>query len=187
MRLLRTFTCLLALGALAACATAPVAEHRSQAEPGVELAAYRSFAWRAALGEGAGDEPMRMLDVRLRDAIRAEFLARGYVEDEAAPQMFVTYETAITDKLRSSPVRIGIGMGSFGGNVGGSVNMGTPSVQSYQEGELVVHVVDAASNREVWYGTVSGRVDRSKLDADTVARAVAIALQDFPARAAPGP
>ena len=75
-------------------------------------------------------------------------------------------------------------MGSWGGNVGGSVSMGTPSVESYQEGRLVIHVADAAKNQEVWYGTITGKVDRQSLDADAVARAVALAMEGFPARAA---
>jgi hypothetical protein len=62
--------------------------------------------------------------------------------------------------------------------------MGTPSIESYQEGQLVIHVADAAKKREVWYGTVSGQVDRQKLDAAAVARVVALAMESFPARAA---
>jgi hypothetical protein len=85
--------------------------------------------------------------------------------------------------VKSNPFQVGIGMGSFGGNVGGSVNVGSPSVKSYQEGELTIHVIDAAANKEVWYGSVSGEVDKTALDAATVARAVGIAMQDFPRRA----
>ena len=129
------------------------------------------------------DAPLRLLDVNIRDAIRAEMQRRGFREDEANPDLRIDYETAAEDKLRSSPVRIGIGMGSWGGNVGGSVNMGTPSVESYQEGRLVIHIADAGKNQEIWYGTVTGKVDRQKLDAASVARAVALAMEDFPARA----
>jgi len=167
---------------LAACATTPQTEHRSEKDPSVDLAAFRSFAWRPAAGVAGAEEPMRLLDTRIQKAITAELVRRGYTEDAAAPDFHVTYETAVSDKVRSSPVRFGIGMGSFGGNVGGSVNMGTPSIQNYQEGELVVRVIDAKTNREAWYGTVSGKVDKAQLDDAAVARAVAIALQDFPPR-----
>lgn len=174
---------LVLLCTLAACATSSAPGHESQKDPGTDLAAYRSFAWQPALGEGAGDQPTRLLDGRIRDAVHAELTGRGYVEDAASPGFLVTYETTLKDKVKSSPLRIGIGMGGFSGNVGGSVNVGTPSVKNYQEGTLVIHAIDAATRREVWYGTVSGEVDRSSLDAATVARAVGIALQDFPRRA----
>ncbi|QOJ31031.1 MAG: DUF4136 domain-containing protein [Gammaproteobacteria bacterium] len=174
---------LVVLCTLAACATGSSPRHESQRDAGTDFAAYRSFAWQPSLGEGAGDQPTRLLDARIRDAVRAELVARGYVEDEASPGFRVTYETTLKDKVKSSPFRIGIGMGGFSGNVGGSVNVGTPSVKNYQEGTLVIHVIDAASRREVWYGTVSGEVDRSSLDAAAVARAVGIAMEGFPKRA----
>jgi hypothetical protein len=179
---LRPAVLLVVAAALAACATTSTPERRSMQDPGADFGSYRSFAWRQPLAEGADDAPLRMLDVNIRNAVTAELVKRGYAEDAAAPQFYVAYETAMTDKVKSSPVRFGIGMGSWGGNVGGSVSMGTPSVQNYQEGELIVRAIDAGRNTEVWYGTVSGEVDRSKLDADAVARAVAVAMQDFPTR-----
>ncbi len=174
------------LVALAGCATAPAPRHESQASPGVDLAAFNTFSLASPAGDAAGgtsgDAPLRLLDVNIRDAIRVEMTRRGFREDDGNPDLRIDYETAATDKIRSSPVRIGIGMGSYGGNVGGSVGMGTPSVESYQEGQLVIHVADAAKNQEVWYGTITGQVDRRSLDAEAVARAVALAMEDFPAR-----
>lgn len=174
---------LLAVAFLAGCAT-PAPRHESHASPGADLAGYRTFSLIASTGDVAGDAPLRLLDVNIRDAIRAEMTRRGYREDNENPALRIYYETAANDKVRSSPVRIGIGMGSWGGNVGGSVGMGTPSVQSYEEGRLVIHVADATKNQEIWYGTISGQVDRQKLDAEAVARAVGLAMEDFPARTA---
>lgn len=169
---------------VAACATTPAPEHQSQTDPNTNFAAYDTFGWKPAVYEGAGDQPVLILDANIRKAITAELTRRGYRETDTNPQFLVTYETAAEDKIRSNPVRVGVGFGSWGGNVGGSVNVGSPSVENYREGRLVIHAVDAAANKEVWYGTVSGRVDKRKLDADAVARAVAIAMQDFPAKAA---
>jgi hypothetical protein len=171
------------LVALAGCATTPAPRHESQAAPGVDLAGYGTFSLASPAGDAAGDPPLRILDANIRDAIRAEMTRRGYREDDGSPDLRIDYETAAQDKVRSSPVRFGVGMGSWGGNVGGSVSMGTPGVESYEEGRLVIHVADAAKNQEVWYGTVSGQVDRQKLDADAVARGVALAMEGFPARA----
>jgi hypothetical protein len=172
------------LALLAGCTTPSPPRHESQAAPGVNLASYATFGWGSPAGDAAVDAPMRMLDVNIRDAIRAEMTRRGFREDEANPDLRIDYETAAQEKIRSSPVRIGIGMGSWGSNVGGSVSMGTPSVESYQEGRLVIHIADAARNQEVWYGTIAGKVDRQKLDADAVARVVALAMEDFPSRGA---
>lgn len=180
---LRLLVAATVLAGLAGCTTPSAPEHESQAVPGANLAGYRSFGWVKPAGEATVDAPMRLLDVNIRNALRAEMTRRGYREEDSNPELLLDYETTTEDRLRSSPVRFGIGVGSFGGNVGGSVSMGTPSVQSYQEGRLVVHVSDAAKNQEVWYGTVRGRVDRQSLDAAAVARVVALAMEDFPARA----
>lgn len=179
---LRSAVLVVVAAGLAACATTSP-ERRSMKDASTDFSAYRTFAWRQAFGDGAQDAPLRMLDVNIHNAVTAELTKRGYAEDTSAPQFLMTYETAVKDKVKSSPVRFGVGVGSWGGNAGGSVSMGTPSVKNYQEGELVIRAIDAAKNTEVWYGTVAGEVDRSKLDAETVAAAVAIAMQDFPVRA----
>ena len=57
-------------------------------------------------------------------------------------------------------MRVGIGIGSWGGNMGGSVSMGSPSVRNFTEGTLVVHAIDNARNAEVWQGRVSGKMTK---------------------------
>lgn len=172
----------LLLASLCACTTTSQPKRQSQSLPDSQLAGYETFGWQ--YDADASDEPMRLLDVNIRNAIREELTGRGFRETDANPQILIAYETATEAKLKSNPVRFGIGMGSFGGNVGGSVSMGSPSVQSYQEGRLVIHAVDAARRQEVWSGSVSGRVEQKQLDADAVGRVVGLAMEDFPARAA---
>ena len=165
-------------GALPGCATAP-SRPQTQLAPGVDFTAYESFAWLEA---DAGDDPLRILDVNIRSAIEAELTKRGYRKVDADADLLVEHEFATEDKLRTSPVRVGIGMGRYGGHVGGSVGMGTPGISSYEEGRLVIHVIDAARKQEVWTGTIAGKVDPAKLDAAEVGRVVGLTLADFPAR-----
>ncbi|MCL4791486.1 MAG: DUF4136 domain-containing protein [Gammaproteobacteria bacterium] len=174
---------LLLVALLAACTTPPPPDHQSQTAPDADFSRYSSFGWQAAPASTA-DQPMRLLDTNIRNAIRAEMTRRGYAETEAKPDLRVAWETAADERVKSNPFRIGIGLGSFGSNVGGSVNVGSPSVQSYREGRLIIHVVDAAANRELWFGSIAGSIEKSRLDADAVARAVALAMQDLPARTA---
>lgn len=168
---------------LAGCTTPTPPDHQSQTAPDANFAAYRTFGWQPPPA-ASSDEPLRLLDTNIRTAIRAEMTKRGYTEVQDDPQLRVAYETAADEKLKSNPFRIGIGLGSFGSNMGGSVNVGSPSVQSYREGRLIIHVVDAAANRELWYGSIAGSMGKGKLDADAVARAVALTMQDLPARTA---
>ena len=85
----------------------------------------------------------------------------------------------------SNPVRIGVGMGSWGGNIGSevsaSVPIGSEGVTTTQETRLTIRAVDQKSNREVWVGTTTGDIKQG-LDAGVVEKAVAGMLDGFPAR-----
>jgi hypothetical protein len=98
------------------------------------------------------------------------------------PDLRMTYETATADKIENNPVRVGIGLGSWGGNYGGSVNMGSPSIRNFTEGTLVIHAIDPARNAEVWQGRVSGKMTKGSTEPAAINQAVATAMADFPVR-----
>jgi len=172
-----------ALAALlvAACA-APPPQPESMRAPGVDFSAYATYGWAPAPGLSASDQPLLLLDQNIRRAIGAEMQRRGYRESEQDPDLRLAYETASEEKVESNPVRVGVGVGSWGGHVGGSVSVGSPSLRNYREGTLVIHAIDAARNEEVWQGRVSSRLTSGSLDASAVSSAVAAAMRDFPQR-----
>ena len=177
---------LLSLGlALAAGCASPPPAPESMRDPGADFASYRTFGWAPRGGVNDADAPLQLLDQNIRAAIVGEMTRRGYVEDQASPDLRIAYETASADKIESNPVRVGIGVGSWGGSVGGSVGVGSPSVRNYREGTLVIHAVDAGRNAEVWQGRVSGRLTKGSLEPAAIRSAVAAAMHDFPARSAP--
>jgi hypothetical protein len=171
---------------LTGCATASDPQPESMRDPQADFAAYRTFGWQGtgSTADAAGDAPLALLDGQLRTAIAAELQKRGYIEAPAGttPDLRMAYETASADKIENNPVRVGIGVGSWGGNMGGSVNVGSPSVRNYREGTLVIHAVDAARNAEVWQGRVSKKITKGSLEPAAIAQAVAVAMQDFPTR-----
>jgi len=107
---------------------------------------------------------------------------RGYRESDQDPDLRLAYETASAEKVESKPVRVGIGVGSWGANVGGSVSVGSPSLRNYREGTLVIHAIDTERNAEVWQGRVSSRLTSGSLDEGAVSSAVDAAMRDFPTR-----
>ena len=153
-------------------------------DPQANFAAYQTFGWTAGASVDDTDAPLKLLDGILRSAIAAELQRRGYTAavPGTTPDLRITYETASEQKLENSPVRVGIGVGSWGGNVGGSVNVGSPSVRNYQEGTLVVHAIDTARNAEVWQGRVSKKITKGSTEPAAVAQAVAVAMKDFPGK-----
>jgi hypothetical protein len=175
-----------ALGiALAAACAAPPPAPESMRDPDADFAAYRTYGWAPAGGVSDADAPLQLLDRNIREAIAEQMKRRGYVESQQSPDLRIAYETASADKVENSPVRVGVGVGSWGGNFGGSVNVGSPSVRNYREGTLVIHAIDADRNAEVWQGRVSGRISNGSLEPAAIATAVSTAMRDFPAHDAP--
>jgi hypothetical protein len=155
--------------------------------PGADLAAYASFGWQAA-GDatGAGNAPLSIADANFQNAIRAQLVEKGYREVPSGADLLVSFEAAgyMAEKVKS-PMRIGVGLGSWGGNVGGGVGasapVGSEEVVATQETRLTIRAVDQRSNKEVWLGTATGDMKQG-LDVGAVEKAVASTLKGFPAR-----
>jgi hypothetical protein len=172
----------LAIATVAGCAPTPP-QPDSMRDPQANFAAFSTFGWQEPAG-GDADEPVKLLDGNIRAAIAAELERRGYAAapDGVTPDLRIAYQTTSADKIENNPVRVGIGVGSWGGNFGGSINMGSPSIRNYKEGTLVIHAIDSARNAEVWQGRVSGKLTKGSLEPAAIARGVAVAMKDFPGR-----
>jgi hypothetical protein len=170
-------------GFVAGCASPPPTPETMR-DPTVNFTNFKTFGWTAGGTVDAGDAPLKLLDANIRAAIVDVMKRKGYVEAPAGatPDLRIAYETASADKIENNPVRIGIGVGSWGGNVGGSVNVGSPSIRNFTEGTLVVHAIDSARNAEVWQGRVSGKMTKGSLEPAAINQAVAQAMADFPVR-----
>jgi len=160
----------------------------SAAAPGADIAAYASFGWLPAGDgpEGATEAPLSIAHANVYAAIRTQLVEKGYREVEVEPDFRIGFEAAAhTREKVSRPVHIGVGVGSWGGNVGGgvtgSVPVGSEGVTTTQETRLTIRAVDQKSNREVWLGTTTGDLGEG-LDAVVVDNAVAGLLDGFPAR-----
>jgi hypothetical protein len=174
---------LLAAVFVAGCASPPP-KPETMRDPSVNFTNFKTFGWTDGGATASTDAPVRLLDSNIRNAITGVMQRKGYMPAPAGttPDLRIAFETMSADKIENNPVRIGIGVGSWGGNMGGSVNMGSPSIRNYKEGTLVVHAIDTARNAEVWQGRVSGKVTKGSLEAAAINQAVATAMVDFPVR-----
>jgi hypothetical protein len=188
----REFACtalasfMLALGAatlLGGCASQPK-QPQSMRDPQADFDAFKTFGWYRDANPDAAAPPVSLLDSNIRAALKAELTRKGYQEAAAgaAPDLQVDYETARAEKIKSNPIRIGVGVGSWGSSGGGGVSVGSPGARSVDEGTLVVHVIDPKRKAEVFEGRASRELNKSNADPAVVQSAVADALRDFPAR-----
>jgi len=175
---------LVAAALLAGCVTPPP-EPTSMRDPAADFASYKTFGWAPLPAPAGTDAPLQLLDKNIRTEIAAEMKRKGYTESQENPDLKISYETAKADKIENNPVRVGIGVGGWGGNVGGSVGVSSPSVRSFTEGKLVIHAIDAAKNAEVWQGSIDGRLTKGSVEPAAIRYAVSTAMRDFPSRTAP--
>ena len=176
----------IALGAIvliSGCASTPE-EPQSMRDPQADFNDYKTFSWKAETSGDKTDQPVSLVDGYIRKAILAELTRKGYVEAApgTTPDLRIEYETASAEKLKNRPFSVGVGVGSWGGNTGGSVGVGSSSVKNVKEGSLVIHAIDQARNTEVWRGSVSRELGKGNVDPAAVEAAVAKVLSDFPAR-----
>lgn len=170
--------CLL-LGVLLGCAADPDSRPNWAEAADIDVTGFASFAWRAPAGE-----PATIMDKRIREAIRSALTAKGYVEALDEADLLITHETIEEATVRrGNPVRIGIGVGSRGGNVGGSVGTSVDvggKEEALDQLRVSIQALERVGNREAWVGTSAPLDQRPQPSA--VDEAVADLMEGFPVR-----
>ena len=168
---------LLALG----CASLPI---ETDYDPAFDFGGYKRFAWLSEKSPITGDVRLDnpLLHERLRQAIQQTLTAAGFEQVEAGSGDFrVGYHLSLQQRLDVSTLDRHYGYGPAANRWG----YGPPEtiVREYEEGTLVIDVVDARSDRLVWRGAAHGRMRESTTPEDRRQRAhqvVAAILERFP-------
>lgn len=116
-------------------------------EPSTTLAPFRSFAFDTRDALPTGDPRLDnnpFFDSRMRAAVEFEMAAKGLKRGESSPDLLVHYHASVSqrvDVLRSDTER------------GYTDVTGTPAnIVQFDEGTILVDVVDAKSKRVIWRG-----------------------------------
>lgn len=121
-----------------------------------------------------------LMDKRVRAAVEKELRAKGFsMETKADPDFLVTYYPIVQERKVRSTVHVGWGYRPFRGGIGTS----STRVRKYQEGTIVIEIVDFKSNQMVWQGAAAGALTGLENPEDAnevVAKAVADILARFP-------
>lgn len=177
-RLVRRTAALALAGAtalFAGCATQSVYVDAEDTPPACD-----AFIWQPP---ATGPSPAHN---QIQAAVQAALEARGYPVAQtgsgAQADCGLTYAVRQTAEGRSSSPRIGIGVGSYGGGVGGSVGTSVPVGDSGGKGDLTVTVIDLSRNAEIWRGTLSNAVDVNRPDRADIENAAEKIIAEFPDR-----
>ena len=135
------------------CSSIRVSQDYTSAD---NLSGLRSYAWHYDNQEKTGDIRIDspLIDSRIRAAIDETLKARGYRSTARDLADFhVAYQYAIRGKIRSDNVqtRIGFGFGSYGRSSAFGVSTGS-DVSSYDEGLLVIDILDSRDGSTLWRG-----------------------------------
>jgi hypothetical protein len=159
MRVVKPSFYLLIVVILGGCAGIRVSQDY---EPGTDFAAYKTFDWKSADQPQTGDIRIDnpLLNGRIRKAVELALVSKGFRKTNRASADFsVAYSLAVQAKIDSSPVGIGTGFGIGGGGSYGGIGVGTPVVDSYEEGLLVINIYDAQTGHLIWRGSGTRRLD----------------------------
>jgi hypothetical protein len=157
---------------LTACSSA---RYSSDWDQTADFSRYRTFAWFDHAG--ADRQPQRpdpILDGRIRRAIAQALLDKGL--EQTSPQsadLLVTYYTSIRQEVRMYTT--GYGYGYWGG-----WGMSTTQPYVYEEGTMIIDLVDSARGQLVWRGTLTKALGSGPPSDETVQKAVRKVLVDFP-------
>jgi hypothetical protein len=129
---------------------------------------YDTFAWEAADPLPTGDPRLDanpfFVD-RIHNAVTAELAARGVRMVESSPSLLVHFHASVRDRVDVFEVdrRAGYDVGEYG--------PGT-AVRQYEEGTLLVDIVDAETLRVIWRGWARADVTRLIDDPDALERLI---------------
>jgi len=128
----------------------------SQPTPGVAFSALRSWDWYPSASLGLHDSRVDTSEVStiIRQSIAAELAAKGYRRDSIAPDFFVDYHGTLEQKRVELIVRP-----YCPGDPEPPLSHQEPYCREYEEGTLVIHLLDARSERVIWSCEARDEVD----------------------------
>lgn len=167
--------------AIAGCASTP--NTIANADPNTDFTRYRTFGYFERLSTD-NEQYQSLVSNFLKVAVAQEFDMRGLAFDPN-PDILVNFYIHTQEKIRSRSVPTAgayygyrdpfydpwVGYGGY-----------ETRIDQYTEGTLNIDVVDAASKKLVWEGSISGRVtDKDVRNMEqTIDQAVAAVMANFP-------
>jgi hypothetical protein len=171
-------------GAIVAAALAGCAPMRIDVDydPSARFDGLRSWDWASEAPKRTGNPRIdnSLFDARVRRAVEERLAAQGYERREAAPDFLVEYHAALDRRLDARQIYTGFGYGpGYWGPYGDVQTI----VREYEQGTLILDVLDPRERRLLWRGVAEAEVyptGSPEERAQRIAEAVRRILERFP-------
>lgn len=148
------------------------AKPQIQWNPEYPFDSVQTFKWDSSSPSPLATEDPFMHS-RIVTAIEYELASSGLTAVDDNPDIYVTYHTSTTSRVRLDSTSYGYGFGGYGGGRWGYYGYGmggpiqtTTRVSEYDEGTLVVDIWDAKSRELVWRGSVTAVLSENPTKAE---------------------
>jgi hypothetical protein len=185
-RLALVFAALLSL----ACAAVRVS---TDYDDTVDFTSFETYAWldppmrEASRDEGgpSGDPFTQntLVDKRVREEVDAWLTAHGYrqagAEDEQV-DFLIRYDLVSQPVTRDSPVIVTGGFGRYGYGYGVGSGVGYSPSNTYQEGTLILDVIDPGTQQLLWRGSGTSQSRDPHMKPERLHKSIGAILERFP-------
>lgn len=118
-----------------------------------DFSSMKTYGWLPVAMRPGDPVVDSLLDARVHESADAELKARGFaIATNGAPDFQITYSAAVNRKIEARPTTANTGYGL------GRMSVITTEVTSYDEGTLVLDIVDPKSRTLLWRGVGRGAV-----------------------------
>lgn len=127
----------------------------------IDFKQYKKFAFFKQLD--TDHRYQTLVSQHLKKATTDEMQKRGYVLDQANPELLINFNTNVENKQSVQQVPSTMGMGYYGYR-GRYYYNAWPSyethIDNYQEGTVNIDLVDKKQNKMIWEGVAVGRLNK---------------------------
>ncbi len=170
---------------LAACASA---SYTSDYDPSASFSDYRTYRWAVRPPQGRDDPRVynAIIGGRVKTAVDRALEAKGFVKvTDEEPDFWVAWYGAIEGKMSMTTTGGGYagwyGYGWYGGAMTG---ISTTRVEEWDEGTVVIDIIDGERRELVWRGSVTDVIEKRTRSPEEAQRAfdegAAKLLEPFP-------
>lgn len=180
MSWIRNTVCAVLAIALSGCATMEIAHDYDTA---YDYSKLNTYSWVPAGPKGRGFRGNSLLEDRVRSAVDRQLQAKGFVKTEGrSPDFFVNYTVTLDQKTNIQIIQEHYDYRPI--TWGAAPGHTMVDVHEYDEGTLILDIIDARTRKLIWRGSAKDEVNLSatpEKKTRKINEAVERILQGFPA------